>query len=276
MVKMLNLGCGSRYHPDWINVDFNPASQQVIQHDLSQPLFFDSDSFDMVYHSHILEHFNREQGLQFLEECYRVCKKSGIIRVAVPDLEVIVRYYLHYLEKAIEGKAGAAIRYDWMMLELFDQAVRTKTGGEMLPFLTEQSHPPELTEFIKSRVGNYDKEHNKKELYSISRIMNYVIKPAKIYDIIKSHTVKILMAVCLGKKGREFGQETLFRLQGEVHRWMYDRYSLGRALINAGFSEITICSPNESRLEGWKSYGLEIDSCGLVYKPDSLICEAIK
>lgn len=187
---MLNLGCGSQYHLDWINVDFNPSSQEIISHDLTKPLPFTDDSFDIVYHSHVLEHFGRVEGVQFLGECYRVCKKGGVVRVVVPDLEVIVRLYLYYLEETMKGKLGADIRYDWMMLELYDQAVRTGTGGETHRFLTKQKHPFEVTEFLKSRFGNFNQQYNKPKLCTTTRMINNIYKPKKIYNIFKRYIVK--------------------------------------------------------------------------------------
>ena len=152
MKRKLNLGCGTRFHPGWINVDLIPSAPGILCHDLRRPLPFPDNSFDIVYHSHILEHFSREDGLRFLGECYRVCRPGGVIRVVVPDLEKKARLYLQYLEQACQGEVYASERYDWMMLELYDQAVRTRTGGEMAVFLCNAS--PELSNFLVSRVGN--------------------------------------------------------------------------------------------------------------------------
>ena len=38
---------------------------------------FPNDSFDAVYHSHFLEHLNKDDAPDFLLECYRVCKPSS-------------------------------------------------------------------------------------------------------------------------------------------------------------------------------------------------------
>jgi len=32
--RLLNLGCGDRFHPEWENVDYAPASAKVRAHDL--------------------------------------------------------------------------------------------------------------------------------------------------------------------------------------------------------------------------------------------------
>lgn len=105
----------------------------------------------MVYHSHLLEHFSRHNALNFAQECYRVLKPGGIIRVAVPDLERIARMYLHSLEKALQGQDGWQHNYEWMTLELYDQTVRERSGGSMVEYLKQDPIPNEL--FIYERAG---------------------------------------------------------------------------------------------------------------------------
>src|SRR3981189_2611693 len=100
-MQYLNLGCGSRYHAEWINIDIAPSDEHVMAHDLSQGIPLADGSCDAVYHSHLLEHLRRPAALYFMRECYRVMKPSAILRVAVPDLEQICRVYLEKLEQAL-------------------------------------------------------------------------------------------------------------------------------------------------------------------------------
>ena len=67
----------------------------------------------------------------------------------------------------------------------------------------------------------------------------------------------------------------VFRDSGEVHQWMYDRYSLKRMLEQAGFVNVKICTANESRIAEYERYSLDVSS-GIVRKPDSLYVEASK
>src|SRR5271163_2177762 len=101
MVKCLNLGCGSRFHPDWVNLDLYPSSPTVQQWDLQKEFPFPDGSFDVVYHSHVLEHFSRRDGLRFLERCCKVLRPEGILRVVVPDLERIVKLYVNAFNNAL-------------------------------------------------------------------------------------------------------------------------------------------------------------------------------
>src|SRR5574344_1513960 len=79
--EMLNLGCGRCFHKDWINVDYSSCDESVIAYDLTKKLPFEDNSFEVIYHSHLLEHFEKSFAPIFLKECYRVLKKGGIIRI---------------------------------------------------------------------------------------------------------------------------------------------------------------------------------------------------
>lgn len=81
----LNLGCVSRFHLDWINVYFTSTVRDVIVANLCKGIPFPDQTFDIVYHSHLLEHFSKSDAAGFVNECHRVLRPGGIIRVVVPD-----------------------------------------------------------------------------------------------------------------------------------------------------------------------------------------------
>ena len=138
-MKNLNLGCGYNYvvSSEWTNLDFISTGEGVMAHNLLSGIPFESESFDLVYHSHLLEHFTKEDGEKLIAECFRVLRPGGILRIAVPDLESIVKNYLNVLESGLNKPGDEMIRanYDWIILELYDQTVRTKSGGNMAKYL---------------------------------------------------------------------------------------------------------------------------------------------
>jgi hypothetical protein len=254
-MKLLNLGCGRRYHPAWTNVDFHSMGPGVISHNLYCPLPFADNIFDVVYHSHLLEHFPRRFAPPFLQECSRVLKPGGATRVVVPDFERLTRLYLDLLEKARQGDGEAKKQYDWVLIEMFDQMVRHEPGGEMFRYWKQKPMPAES--FVLERCGSEVKT-------ALEALHNSTVP---VIESGKRECFPIDLAA--DQIGR-------FRLSGEVHLWMYDGYSLGALLKEAGFQDIAYCRADESTITDFQTYRLDVEADGSVRKPDSLFMEARK
>ncbi|MEX2150262.1 MAG: methyltransferase domain-containing protein [Steroidobacteraceae bacterium] len=266
-MRLLNIGCGNAFHPHWVNLDASPADRSVTAWDVRRGLPFEENSFAAVYGSHVLEHLEPVVAGRLLRECHRVLRPAGIVRLVVPDLEEIARLYLESLEGALAGNVRARQRYDWMMLELYDQAVRTSSGGEMAACL-ERAMDKEQREFVASRIGKEVKGRPAGRPGMLQRLGSKVQQARKA-------AAGVAAMVFLGAEGRAALREGLFRRGGEVHRWMYDRFSLRHALEQAGFAGARVCSADDSGIPGFADYGLEcID--GRERKPDSLYIEAQK
>ena len=54
---------------------------------------FEKNSVDVIYASHVLEYFDREEATEVLGKWYSVLKNEGVIRLAVPDFEIISELY---------------------------------------------------------------------------------------------------------------------------------------------------------------------------------------
>ena len=267
-MNLLNLGCGLRFSAGWTNVDFVSQAPEVMACNLLKGIPFADATFDVVYHSHVLEHFSREDANGFIKECYRVLKPGGIIRVVVPDLESIINQYIHWRAKAQQGDSTAQANYNWIMLEMYDQCIRHYSGGEMGKYLTQPHVPNE--EFVRSRLGDYydiaRRQAAEGSSKSIKTLMCKTSWVKKIYDHMTGHLPSFLARYKVGK----------FRLGGEPHLWMYDSYSLERPLLQCFFTETRVCSANESKIANWSAYLLDTDADGTVYKKDSLYIEAFK
>lgn len=155
---ILNLGCGTRVSNDEaiINIDWSfylriknsrilsflaplflsetrkarlrslPAN--IVCHDLSKGIPFGNDSVDAVYHSHLLEHLQREDAISFLREAQRVLKPGGIHRIAVPDLELACKRYLEHVAKCDSGEADPREHEDYIE-PIIEQCVRVEGFG---------------------------------------------------------------------------------------------------------------------------------------------------
>lgn len=90
----LHLGCGRVLIPGFINLDIRFNEQTKIDYlSLVYPLDYDNDMFDLAYSSHVLEHFPRKQTPNILKEWVRILKPGGILRLSVPDIEVLMKIY---------------------------------------------------------------------------------------------------------------------------------------------------------------------------------------
>lgn len=75
-----------------------PRSERVAFLDATKPLPFDDNSFDYVYSEHMIEHISWADGQSMLKECRRILKPGGTIRIATPDLAVLLGLYGHKKE----------------------------------------------------------------------------------------------------------------------------------------------------------------------------------
>jgi predicted SAM-dependent methyltransferase len=106
-ITKINIGCGGNVidEPSWINLDIIP-SRKVYYLDARHPLKFKDNTIEIIFTEHMLEHLYFDEALEFLKECYRVLKPSGVIRIAVPDLYVV--------HKILSGAAGSMQYVDYI------------------------------------------------------------------------------------------------------------------------------------------------------------------
>jgi predicted SAM-dependent methyltransferase len=281
MMKLLNLGCGTRHHDEWTNIDFCSTGTSVMAYDLRKGIPLDSETFDVVYHSNLIEHFSKEDAQEFLKECYRVLRYGGILRIAYPDLEQIVLHYIRLLKEMKNENLEFADDYDWIMLELYDQTVRNSSGGDMAKYFIRDSIPNK--EFVLLRCGVEAKkliQRGRQRYLDSQGLVTLPTRCSMIRRIIrfikKINLREYLIQKLLGVgeyKALSIGR---FRLGGEIHQWMYDSYSLSKLLRATGFKNIVVRDAFTSYLENWQKYNLDTEPDGSVYKPDSSYIEAIK
>jgi len=239
---MVNLGCGTRMHRGWNNVDFSYYARLVhrprltktlryvgllsaeryarlqsidpdmVRWDLRKGIPFPDATFDVVYHSHVLEHIDRVHVPTFLGECRRVLRSNGVLRVVVPDLKELIRNYCATLPASDSSPPPASDAHELAVDRLLEQMVREEPFG----------------------AGN-------------------------------QHAV--VQAVERALRGDA-------RKAGELHRWMYDRYTLRAALEAAGFTSVAFAQPTVSRIAGWANFGLDAEPDGSPYISGSLYAEA--
>lgn len=162
-VVKVNLGSGPSGIDGWINYDWGvlPLLSRFVKirsllikfgflsawYDVSWPKIklvdirkkipLKNNSVDYIYCSHVLEHFERWQALKVLKESYRVLKKGGVIRIAVPDIAKMV--FLYENDSSFGGKEFCRLWWG------FEKDVRPKGLWGWL-----------ARKFIRGHQWNYD------------------------------------------------------------------------------------------------------------------------
>ena len=157
--RLLNLGCGIKVcaHPDFVNIDWSLflvwkrnrvlrglspfvlrggrlkdfkslPIDNIMVHNLARGIPFPDSYADVAYHSHLLEHLDRDAALRFLQENLRVLKQGGVLRVVVPDFEALSRKYLSHVElSALDSREIA--QHDGYIASILEQSVRREAFG---------------------------------------------------------------------------------------------------------------------------------------------------
>lgn len=268
-MQLLNVGCGRCYHKAWTNIDLVACGPEVREYDLRRGLPYDDATFDGVYHSHVLEHLSPADAEGMLTECQRVLKPGGVMRVAVPDLEGIARTYLQTLDEAASNRSDLALaNHQWMTLELIDQMTRKRGGGQMGQAMSD---PQQINrDFIRDRIGHQvTGNSNTRSTKTASQRIKHV------FAGLRKQVALAAITLIDGNTGRTAYREGRFRQSGEIHRWMYDRVSLGQLMQRIGMENPVACSASESRIDAFDSYQLDRDG-EVARKPDSLYMESVK
>jgi len=250
-----------------VNLDYSPAAPCVSYADLLGRLPVPENSSEIVYCSHFLEHIPSELVAAFLQECLRILKPGGVLRLVVPDLENLCRTYLHHRDRGEHGKA------DFVVMELLDQCVRRQSGGALGRYyqsLKECSMPNASSmAFVRERTGedliNSLSPPRKRSLRSLLRRFPAFAERLWIRAVIH----------LLPRAFRK--QNVSLASVGERHHWLYDIYSLQELLITSGFEDIERCTASSSRYSEFPFYPLDLSSDGQFRKgAESLYIEAQK
>ena len=102
--KKLQLGTGSNPLDDWLNTDLLPDTypecrDKIVFLDATRPFPFDDMTFDYIFSEHQIEHVPEPAAHTMIDECWRVLRPGGRVRIATPDLAAIVGLYAEPLDE---------------------------------------------------------------------------------------------------------------------------------------------------------------------------------
>lgn len=93
MDKKIHLGCWHRYIPGFIHVDLCDMPHIDYKTSIDKLSFLEDEAASLIYCSHAFEYFDRKQANEVLKEWHRVLKPGGVLRLAVPDFESLIKVY---------------------------------------------------------------------------------------------------------------------------------------------------------------------------------------
>lgn len=102
----LHLGCGGEHKSGWVNIDC-VGDPVELAWNLKYGIPFGSGKVDAIFSEHLFEHLPLQSGLALMDDCFRVLKPGGIVRIGVPDAGKLLASYLgdgKYLESLHPGR----------------------------------------------------------------------------------------------------------------------------------------------------------------------------
>jgi predicted SAM-dependent methyltransferase len=89
-IRKLQIGAGQTPLSGWLNTDVLPQIDDLVYLDATRRFPFADNVFDYVACEHMIEHIDYPSAVAMLRESLRVLKPGGKIRVATPNLRVLV------------------------------------------------------------------------------------------------------------------------------------------------------------------------------------------
>ena len=113
----INLGCGAKLLPGFINVDMPGGNwsgkKPDVEADVTKRLPFNDGSADQVHAYHVFEHINRWQAEEVLTEWLRIVKPGGLLVLELPCLDKILALFDHF------ARTGEPLNFQLTMWGLY-------------------------------------------------------------------------------------------------------------------------------------------------------------
>jgi predicted SAM-dependent methyltransferase len=161
-VRKLQLGANDVELPGWLNTDIAPSSPKTVYLDATKTFLLPTNSFDYIFHEHVIEHISYREGCYMLNECFRVLKSGGVMRISTPNLGALVALfsgdltqeqydYMSFIKQTWIPDAATAspcfimnnmFRKDWVHIFVYDE-----------PTLRDSLERTGFSEIRRQRVG---------------------------------------------------------------------------------------------------------------------------
>lgn len=131
-MRRIQFGAGGLHLPGWENYDDANSA------DISKPLKIESNSVDAVFSEMCVEHITSREAWSFMDECHRILKPGGLVRITIPDFIRIWKLKNPKWLAVNKGVAGCnADLKDQMRSVLFGHGHQSLWSSELLAAVLE-------------------------------------------------------------------------------------------------------------------------------------------
>jgi len=164
----LHLGCGKRYIKGFVHIDLREMDHIDYCAPVEKLDFLESGSVDLIYASHVLEHFGRHEYMDVLREWYRVLKPEGVLRVAVPNFDAVVQFYTEksddmnlILGQLVGGQKNGEFDFHNMVFseKSLTESLLNTGFSKVLPYDWRDTEHADVDDFSQSYLPHMDKEN---------------------------------------------------------------------------------------------------------------------
>jgi len=230
-------------HNDWNNVDFNPYTWMVLHPRLAA----------VLKRVGVLSNKRYERLKRTDPRIIRWDLRRGI---PFPDESFDMAYHSHFLEHLPKPLAPVFLKECHRVL---------KPDGTLRVVV------PDLRYWAARYLESFDdmqdgKSHLERHGKAIDNLIGQMVHGEHSSTREQRPAIRWIERLIRGGTDRT----------GELHRWMYDVFTLRDALEKAGFFNFREQTATSSRWPDWPAFGLDTDEDGAVRKPESLFTEAEK
>ena len=164
----LHLGCGKRYIKGFVHIDLREMDHIDYCSPVENLDFLDDESVELIYASHVLEHFGRDEYEKVLDEWYRVLKPEGVLRVAVPNFDAVVQFYTEksddmnlILGQLVGGQKNGEFDFHNMVFseKSLTESLLNTGFSKVLPYDWRDTEHADVDDFSQSYLPHMDKEN---------------------------------------------------------------------------------------------------------------------
>ena len=166
MSLKLHIGCGSKRIEGFVNIDcrYLPTVDEIQNAELLRS--YKPNTVDLIYASHILEHFGRWRYKQVLQRWYEILKPGGVLRLAVPDFQSVCHHYntnkdLSILMGLLYGGQDYEENFHYVTFDFhtLSKTLKEIGFGEVYLWDWRQTEHKDVDDFSQCYLPHMDKEN---------------------------------------------------------------------------------------------------------------------